>query len=459
MGQRIGFCTASDGVRLAYAVTGSGPPLVKAANWLSHLEFDWESPLWRHWHLALSSASTLIRYDARGCGLSDWDAADLSLGAWVDDLASVVEEVGVEEFDLLGVSRGAPVAVAFAARHPEKVRRLVLYGGFARGWKRRDQADELEARYASLTLARIGWGQDNPAYRQFFTTQFVPDADEEQMRWFNDMQRMSTSAEMAVRLMESTGETDVTDILPEVRTPTLVAHARNDARCAFDGGRELAAGIPGSRFLALDSRNHILLEHEPAFRRFIDEMHAFLGRRSSPATPAGAEDEGNSVREVTTILFTDIVDSTRRAVEIGDKQWTKLLHRHHEVVRSRLRQFGGTEVDTTGDGFLATFASPLQGIRCAQRLIREIPEVFGLQIRAGIHTGECERVGDSLSGIAVHIAARIMSYAGPSQLLVSRTVRELTSGSDVEFEDVGARSLKGVPGEWQLFEAAAGCRP
>ena len=454
MEQRIGFCTASDGVRLAYAVTGSGPPLVKAANWLSHLEFDWESPLWRHWHLALSSTSTLIRYDARGCGLSDWDAADLSLDAWIDDLASVVREVGVEKFDLLGVSRGASVAAAYSARNHERVRRLVLYGGFARGWKRRARGDELEARHASMTLARVGWGQDNPAYRQFFTTQFVPDADEEQMRWFNEMQRMSTSAEMAVRLMESSGETDVTDILSTVRTPTLVAHARNDARCAFDGGRELAAGIPGSRFLALDSRNHILLEHEPAFRRFIDEMHAFLGRTSSPASPADAKEQGNSVREVTTMLFTDIVDSTRRAAEIGDKEWTKLLHRHHEVVRSRLRQFGGTEVDTTGDGFLATFASPLQGIKCAQRLIREIPEVFDLQIRAGIHTGECERVGDSLSGIAVHIAARIMSCAGPSQLLVSRTVRELTSGSDVEFEDIGARSLKGVPGEWQVFEVA-----
>lgn len=451
MDQRIGFCTADDGVRLAYAVSGAGPPLVKAANWLSHLEFDWESPLWRHWNRALSAASTLVRYDARGCGLSDWDATDLSYDSWLDDLACVVDHLSLDEFDLLGISRGAPVAAGYAARYPDRVRRLVLYGGFVRGWKRRGDTTEQEERRAAITLARIGWGKDNPAYRQIFTTQFVPDGNEQQIKWFNEMQRRSTSAEMAVRLMESSGDIDVTDILPNVKTPTLVAHARGDARCSFEQGRELAALIRGSRFLPLEGRNHILLNHEPGFQQFINEMHDFLGREVSAIAPDSDRPDTTSSRELTTILFTDIVDSTRHAVRLGDREWTRRLHEHYELVRDKLKEWGGVEVDTAGDGFLATFGSPVKAIRCGLEIIRGSRDRHGIEVRAGVHTGECERVGDKLSGVALHAASRIMSLAGPSELFVSRTVKDLTSGSSIGFGAAGTHDLKGLPGEWELY--------
>ncbi len=278
MHQEIRFCTAADGTRIAYATIGAGPPLVKAANWLNHLEFDLESPLWVPWFRALSENHLLVRYDERGCGLSDWNAEDFSLGAWVSDLEAVVDAAGLERFPLLGMSQGGPVAIAYAVRHPERVSHLILYGTYARGWARRDLPSEQIAEYeAMITLTEQGWGRDVPVYRELFTGAFIPDANEEQRRWFNDLQRMTTSPENAVRLQRAVGAIDVTELLPRVTVPTLVLHARGDLRCPFDQGRTLAAAITGSRFVSLDSRNHLLLEHEPAWQVFVNEVAMFLG--------------------------------------------------------------------------------------------------------------------------------------------------------------------------------------
>lgn len=276
--QEIRFCRAPDGARLAYALVGDGPPLVKAANWMTHLDYDWESPVWAHWLRGLARHRRLIRYDQRGCGLSDWDAEDFSLDAWLADLAAVVDAAGVERFPLLGLSRGASIAIAYAAQHPERVSHLVLFGASAQGRMLRARTDD-ERRSAEvmIELARLGWGADDPAFRQVFAMQFIPDGTVEDWRAFNDLHRRTTSPENAARFMEEFGRTDVTALCAEVRVPTLIIHARGDLRVPFDAARELASLIPDSRLVPLDSRNHILRADEPAWPRFLDEVDAFLG--------------------------------------------------------------------------------------------------------------------------------------------------------------------------------------
>jgi class 3 adenylate cyclase/pimeloyl-ACP methyl ester carboxylesterase len=274
--QEIRYCRTPDGVRLAYAVAGSGPPLVKAGNWMNHLEYDWVSPVWRHVLRGLAKDHTLIRYDARGNGLSDWDVDELSLDAWVNDLETVVDAAGVERFPLLGISQGCAVSVAYAVRHPERVSHLILYGGFAVGAKKSDSPDIREQAKAMNTLIRLGWGADNPAFRQIFTGLFMPGATQEQMDFFNELQRRTTSPECAARYREVVGDFDVRDLLPRVSTPTLVMHVRGDAVNRIEGGRALAAGIPGARFVAFQGQNHLFLENEPASQRFFEEIELFL---------------------------------------------------------------------------------------------------------------------------------------------------------------------------------------
>ena len=273
--QEIRFCTSSDGVGIAYAAIGEGPPLVKTANWLNHLEFDWQSPIWRHVFAELSRDHRLVRYDERGNGLSDWEVDDISFEAFVRDLEAVVDAAELERFALLGISQGCPVSIAYAVRHPERVTRLVLYGGYAAGWARRSEADR-ERGNAIVELVRQGWGQDNPAFRQLFTSQMMPGATAEQMSWFNELQRNTTSPENAARLRLAMGDIDVRDLLPRVTTPTLVLHARRDVVAPFDGGRKMASLIPGARFVPLEGENHLLIESEPAWPRFLAEVRQFL---------------------------------------------------------------------------------------------------------------------------------------------------------------------------------------
>ena len=281
MDQRIRFCRAADDVRIADAVAGEGAPLVKAPNYLTHLEYDWDSPVWSHWMQELADRWRLVRYDERGCGMSDRDVDDFSLETWVDDLEAVVSAAGLGSFPLLGISAGGPIAVAYAARHPERVTRLVLYGSFARGrFQRSDDPRDRREAEALLALMETGWGQDNPAFRRLFTMLFMPDGSAEQLAWFDELQRITTPPENAVRFERAFYDLDVRDLAERVRAPTLILHAREDAVCPFDGARELAALIPDSELVPLDSKNHIPLEDEPAWDRFLEAVAEFLDRPS-----------------------------------------------------------------------------------------------------------------------------------------------------------------------------------
>jgi class 3 adenylate cyclase/pimeloyl-ACP methyl ester carboxylesterase len=275
--QEIRYCRTADNVRLAYAISGQGPPLIKTGNWLNHLEYDWESPIWRYLFVRLSRDHRLIRYDPRGTGLSDWDVDEISLDAWVNDLATVVDAAGVERFPLLAVSQGCAISIAYAVKYPARVSHLILYGGFALGASKRAPADR-ERRKALATLMRMEWGADNPAIRQMFASYLMPGATKEQIESFNDLQRKTTSAECAARYFEATGNFDVVELLPQVRVPTLVMHARGDLQVPFELGRQLAAGIPGAKFVAMQSNNHILLEQDPATQRCFEEMRLFLNK-------------------------------------------------------------------------------------------------------------------------------------------------------------------------------------
>lgn len=276
--QEIRFCRSADGVRIAYATAGAGPPLVKAANYLTHLEHDWNGPVWRHWLQELAAQHTLVRYDERGCGLSDRDVSDFSLDAWVRDLEAVVDALELERFPLLGISQGASVSVAYAVRHPERVSHLILYGGYARGRFNRDlNEEEMLQAETMINAIRVGWGQDNPAFRQLFTTMLIPDGSEEQKAWLNELARISLAPHKAAEMERAFYQIDVTAEARQVTAPTLVLHPRDDASISYEEGRLLATLIPGARFVLLEGRNHILLPQEPAWIRFLAEVRAFLG--------------------------------------------------------------------------------------------------------------------------------------------------------------------------------------
>jgi pimeloyl-ACP methyl ester carboxylesterase/DNA-binding SARP family transcriptional activator len=278
--QRIGFCEAGDGTKIAYATVGAGPPLLKAANWLNHLEFDWASPIWGRSFAAMARDRTFIRYDERGCGLSDWEVADLSFEAFVEDLEAVADKLELERFPLLGISQGCAVSIEYAVRHPERVSGLILIGGYAAGWRHLASLEEQARREAVLTLTEVGWGTDNPAYRHIFSQTFMPDAKAEDLAWFDEFQRQTTSPRNAARFQNAFGLIDVRDRLAEVRAPTVVLHAKDDQRIPLELGRALASGIPDAHFVPLESRNHILVEHEPAWQVCIETIRQFLAEKN-----------------------------------------------------------------------------------------------------------------------------------------------------------------------------------
>jgi DNA-binding winged helix-turn-helix (wHTH) protein/pimeloyl-ACP methyl ester carboxylesterase len=274
--QEIRYCTTSDGVRLAYATSGNGPPLVKASNWLTHLDFEWGGPIWRHWYAELSRHHRLVRYDERGNGMSQRDVADVSFDTWVRDLETVVDAAGLDRFALLGISRGGSIAIAYAVKHPERVTHLVLYGAFAAGVHHYGTPQQLEAKRAFTSLVRLGWGLNDPAFRRMFTRRFIPEATPEHEQWFDELQRVSTSPENAARLMERDGDIDVRPLLSQIRTPTVVIHCDHDHVVAPERGRQLAAGIPSARYVSLHGANHLMLENEPAWSLFLEELGLFL---------------------------------------------------------------------------------------------------------------------------------------------------------------------------------------
>lgn len=286
--QRIRYLQAADGVRLAWAEAGTGSTLVKGANWLSHLEYEWESPVWRHWIRFFSEHFHFVRYDERGSGMTDWNTADLSFERQLADLEAVVDAAGCcKPFTLLGISQGGAQCIRYAARHPERVSRLLLYGAFAQGWARRGDSAKAREYHSMIELMRIGWGRNNPVFRQLFTSRFVPEATDEQLQWFNELCLKTATPHNAAELFQSRSEIDLVDQLPHVAVPTLVLHARKDAAVPLSEGHQLAAGIPGAEFIELDSSNHILLEHEPAWARFKTAVLNFMGMPlESGADPA-----------------------------------------------------------------------------------------------------------------------------------------------------------------------------
>ncbi|MBX3532128.1 MAG: alpha/beta fold hydrolase [Rhizobiaceae bacterium] len=274
--QKIGFCKVRDRTKIAFATLGSGPPLVKAANWLTHIEHDWDTPIWGACFADIASDRTFVRYDERGCGLSDWDVHRLDFGSFVDDLEAVVDKLGLERFPLLGISQGAAVSIAYAVRHPERVSGLILIGGYASGWRQHADEEEVARRNAVRQLTEVGWGTDNPAYRHIFSQTFMPDAAPGDLVWFDEFQRLTTSPANAARFQDAFGDIDVRDMLHKVRAPTLVLHARDDQRIPVEQGRLIASSIPGARFVELESKNHVLVEYEPAWKACMGHIRDFL---------------------------------------------------------------------------------------------------------------------------------------------------------------------------------------
>jgi len=305
MKQQVRYVATGDGVQLAWAELGRGPPLVKAATWLTHLQHDLDSPVWAHWVRFLGEHFRYVRYDERGCGMSDWNAGELALPRWVEDLESVVEAAGIDRpVALLGISQGAATAIRYAVRHPRRVSHLILYGGYAMGGLHGDDPERAALFRAVMDVVALGWGSDNPAFRRLFAERFVPEGSAGQLAWFNELCRRTTSPENAAALLQARGNIDVRDQLEQVRVPTLVLHANRDQIAPLSQGRMLASRIPGARFVQLDSCNHVLLEHEPAWREFQDAVLDFTGlARRDPRADAGnaTRDEVLTARERTVL--------------------------------------------------------------------------------------------------------------------------------------------------------------
>ena len=326
--QTIRYVRASDGVQIAWAESGTGAPLVKAATWLTHLEYDLESPVWHHWTSFLSNHFRYIRYDERGCGMTEWNVGDMSMDRKVEDLKTVIDAAGITEpVTLLGMSHGAAVCIAFAVRYPQLVARMIFYGGFARGALKRNNPDAVRTFEAIISLSSQ-WGSDNPAFRQVFTSRFIPGGTDEQLRWFNELCLKTTSPELAGELLRTRGLTDVSSLLSKVRVPTLVIHARQDGVCPVSEGRLIATEIAGAHFVELESRNHVLLEHEPAWTRFQEEVLGFAGVPKH----GGAADAFNelSPRERETLsLLAEGLSNSEIAERLGISEKTVRNHLSH----------------------------------------------------------------------------------------------------------------------------------
>jgi pimeloyl-ACP methyl ester carboxylesterase len=426
----------SGDVNIAYQVMGDGPlDLVVVPGFISHLENDWDEPRSAHFLERLASFSRLIRFDKRGTGLSDRPGGLPDLETRMDDVRAVIDAVGSERSALFGYSEGGPMCCLFAATHPDRTTALVLYGTYAAKLDPDDAypwAVTWEQRQAYADQVEREWGDESELGNM------APNADAALTAWWRTRARASASPGAARALILMNSRIDVRRVLPTIRVPTLVLHRRGDRDSRPEEGRYIAEHIPGARFVELAGEDHIPWIDAD---QIVDEVEEFLtGVRRGPEPD----------RVLATVLLTDIAGSTERAAELGDRRWRELLEAHHALVRRELARWRGREVDTAGDGFLATFDGPARAIRCACA-IRDGVHNLGLEIRAGLHTGECEIIGDKVGGIAVHTAARVASRAGAGEVLVSGTVRDLIAGSGIELEHRGVHTLKGIPGEWQLL--------
>jgi pimeloyl-ACP methyl ester carboxylesterase len=432
--QPVTHYAKSGDVHIAYQVFGEGAiDLVFAPPFVSNVEHWWDEPDVTRWLLRLESYARVAMFDKRGTGMSDRVAELPGLDQRMDDLRAVMDAVGMEQAALIGISEGVPLTALFAATYPDRCRALVLYGGFARFTSWFPTQEALEEFFGYVERA---WGSGASLQR------FAPSRanDLAFQNWWGKAERLGASPAAAAVLMRMNSQIDISDILSTIRVPTLVIHRTEDATINVEGGRYLAKQIPNARYVELPGTDHIPFVGENA-DEIADAIQEFLtGSRASIAAD----------RVLATVLFTDIVGSTEKAAAVGDHRWRDLLASHHAIIRRNLTRFRGHEVKTTGDGILATFDGPARGVRCACAVVDDI-RPLGIDIRAGLHTGECEMMGDDVGGIAVHIGARIAGLASAGEILVSSTVKDLVSGSGLRFSDRGGQSLKGVPGEWHIY--------
>ena len=425
---------------IAYQVIGDGPfDLILVPGFVSHVEALWDFPGARRFFNRLGSFSRLILYDKRGTGLSDPVSEVPSTEERVADLTAVLDAAGSERPAIMGVSEGGPLAIQFAAGLPERTRALVLYGtapriSYAPDFEWGAPPEMLEMMVNTIEET---WAEGASL------AVFAPSiADDPSMReLWGQFQRVSASPSMARAVVEALNNIDVRNLLTQIQVPTLVLHRTEELAIPVHSARYMAKKIPDAKLIELPGQDHM---------PFVGDVDALLGEIEEFLT--GARQSGEAERVMATILFTDIVDSTVRAREMGDHAWGDLLERYYGVVRKELARFNGREMDTAGDGFFAAFDRPARAIECAQG-IRDAVNGLGLEVRAGLHAGECEVIGKKLGGMAVHIAARVMSLAGPGEILVSETVKSLLIGSNLPFDDRGIHELKGVPAEWRLFSA------
>ena len=432
----------SGDVNIAYQVTGKGPiDLVFVPGFVSHVEASWQSTTRAKFFNRLASFSRLILFDKRGTGLSDRSSQLFSLEQRMDDVRAVMDAAGSDRAAIFGISEGGPMSILFAATYPERTSALIMYGAYAkRAWAKdypfgwRDE--EWEAFFDNV---ENHWG----------TTQgldlniWAPSVAHDERVWEDVATYMRSAASPgAVRaVMQMNREIDVRHVLPSIRVPTLITHRIGDRNIRIQQARYMAERIPGAKLVELPGDDHMA---------WFGDIDALLGEVEEFLT--GVRPEPKPDRVLATILFTDIAGATERAAELGDQKWSHLLARHHELIREELNRFRGREIDTAGDGFFATFDGPARAISCA-KAIQDAVTKLGLTVRIGLHTGECEVMGEKVSGIAVHIGARVVNYAAPGAILVTSTVKDLVAGSGLSFVDRGEYELKGVPGKWHLFES------
>ncbi len=435
------YATAGD-LSIAYQVVGDGPiDLLYAQGWLTNIEYAWESPHYADFLTKLGRFSRLIFFDKRGTGLSERDVGFPTLEQRMEDIVAVLDAVGSERASLFGVSEGGNMSALFAATYPERTHALVLSGTSARGswapgypWRR--DAEETEQHIATM---RQNWG------KSFDLDEAAPSMvnDEAARAWWGAYIRNAASPKTAELITRLNAQIDIRDILPTISSPTLVINRENDAWGEIDEARYIAGLIPNAILKTVPGADHLPWYGDQD--RLIGEIKEFLtGQRSvSP-----------SERVLLTVLMTDIVGSTKQAATLGDSRWRRVLDQHDETVRRLVSTFGGQTINTTGDGFITAFTGPTRAIQCAEAIGVDLARL-GVQVRAGVHTGECERRGSDLGGLAVHIAARILDHAPPGQVLVSGTVKDLTVGASLEMTSAGTQDLKGIPGHWPLYVAAS----
>jgi pimeloyl-ACP methyl ester carboxylesterase len=429
--------TRSGDVNIAYQVIGDGPrDIVYVPGWVSNVEVIWEEPSAARFLERLASFARLILFDKRGTGLSDRVADLPDLETRVGDVRAVLDAVGSPRATLLGISEGGPMSVLFAATHPERTAGLIMLGSFPRRTSAPDfpYGASPEAFATLVEQAERGWGGSS----QIEVRAPSRAGDVRFCEWYSRYLRMSASPGAVRQLMKMNGEIDVRHVLPAVRVPTLILHRSGDRLVPAECGRYMAERIPGAKYVELPGDDHIPFIDADGF---LDEIEDFLtGARRGPEPD----------RVLATVLFTDIVDATKLASELGDRRWRDLLDSHHALVREHLSRFRGREIDSAGDGFLAAFDGPARAVRAASAIVDDVKRI-GVAVRAGLHTGECEVMGLKLGGLAVHIGARVAALAKGGEILVSSTVRDLVAGSGLVFLDRGAHALKGVPGAWHVF--------